>query len=42
MLSPDAPSGLSREEAIALIREVQEAENRLRQLKTELRRLAEE
>ncbi len=41
MLSPRTPSGLSREEAIALIEEVQAAEEQLRQLKGELRRLAD-
>ncbi len=41
MLSPQAPSGLTREEAIALIEEVQAAEDRLRALRAELRRLAE-
>ncbi len=41
MLPHHAPSGLSREEAMALIEEVQAAEERLRRLKDELRRLAE-
>jgi hypothetical protein len=41
MLTPQAPSGLSREDAIDLIQEVQAAEERLCQLKAELRRLAD-
>ena len=42
MLTPRAPAGLTREQAIDLIEHVQAAERRLADLKAELGRLAEE
>ena len=42
MLQPGATAGLRREEAMDLIEEVQGLQSRLEQLRTELRRLAEE
>jgi hypothetical protein len=39
MLSPNAPPGLSREEAFTLVTELQEAEERLRRLRDGLERL---
>ena len=42
MLRPGQPSGLSREDAIDLLRELQEVGKRLDGLKQELRRLAED
>jgi hypothetical protein len=42
MLQPGAVAGLRREEAVTLIEEVQSLQHRLKHLRTELRRLAEE
>lgn len=42
MLEPGAVAGLKREEAMALLEELQGLDGRLRNLRNELRRLAEE
>src|SRR5580704_6217440 len=42
MLQPGATAGLRREDAINLIEEIQDRQSRLEQLRTELRRLADE
>jgi len=42
MLSPASASGLSREQALQVLRDLQQADERLRELRRELRRLAED